>query len=389
MTDTSPPRTNTPYSRANPFPARITENRLLTLPGSEKETRHIVVDIAGSGISYQVGDSLGVFARNPPEVVEEMLRALGFSGEETASVQGQQAPLREILSRQFVLNRPTKKFVRALAEKLPPGESRDRLQALCQSEPDLDAYLHGKDYVDILQAYPGVSFGVDELLGLLGRALPRLYSIASAPAIHPEAVHLTVAVVRFRSNGREKLGHASGYLARLQPTEPHQLPVYVQPAKHFRLPEDPAASLIMVGPGTGVAPFRAFLQQRSALGHTGKNWLFFGEQHRATDFFYEEEFLEFHRKGVLSRLDTAFSRDQAHKVYVQHRMLEHGGTLWAWLQEGAHIYVCGDAHRMAKDVHQALIEIAQRFGGLSPEEAAHYVNVTLAKEEKRYHKDVY
>ncbi len=388
MTATTPSPTN-PYTRANPFPARVAENRPLTLAGSEKETRHIVVDIRGSGLSYQVGDSLGIFARNPAEIVDELLQALGLSGEETVSLAGQTASLRELLARQFVLNRPTKKFVRSLAEKLSPGESRVQLQALCQNESELDAYLHGKDYIDLLRSYPDVSFGADELLGLLGRALPRLYSIASGPAVYPEEIHLTVAVVRFHAHGREKLGLASGHLSRQQPSEPHELPVYVQPAKHFRLPEDPAASLIMIGPGTGVAPFRAFLQQRGALGHTGRNWLFFGEQHRATDFFYEEEFLELQRKGVLSRLDTAFSRDQAQKVYVQHRMIEQGAQLWAWLQEGAHLYVCGDAHRMAKDVHQALIEIAQRFGGMSPEDAAHYVNVALAKEEKRYHKDVY
>ncbi|VVM04514.1 diflavin oxidoreductase [Methylacidimicrobium tartarophylax] len=388
MTATTSP-TAKPYTRANPFPARISENRALTLQGSEKETRHLVVDLRGSGLSYQVGDSLGVFARNPPELIGELLQALGLSGEETVSLQGQTSSLREILASQFVLNRVTKKFARALAEKLPPGPSRDSLQALCQNEAELDAYLHGKDYIDLLRSHPGASFGPEELIGLLGRSLPRLYSVASAPAVYPEEIHLTVAVVRFQTHGREKLGLASGHLARIEPSQPHALPVYVQPAKHFRLPEDPTASLILVGPGTGVAPFRAFLQQRAALGHTGRNWLFFGEQHRATDFFYEEEFLELHRKGVLSRLDTAFSRDQAQKIYVQHRMTEQGEALWAWLQEGAHLYVCGDAHRMAKDVHQALIDIAHRFGGLNLEEAAHYVNVTLLKEQKRYHKDVY
>ncbi|MDD4932897.1 MAG: sulfite reductase subunit alpha [Methylacidiphilaceae bacterium] len=388
MTATTSPTAN-PYTRANPFLARIAENRALTRQGSEKETRHIAVDLRGSGLSYQVGDSLGIFARNPPEIVEELLQALGLSGEETVSLQGKTAPLREFLASQFVLNRTTKKFARALAEKLAPGASRDQIQALCQNEAELDAYLHGRDYVDLLRSHPGASFGPEELIGLLSRSLPRLYSVASAPAVYPEEVHLTVAVVRFHTHGREKLGLASGHLARQQPSESRDLPVYVQPAKHFRLPEDPATSLIMVGPGTGVAPFRAFLQQRAALGHTGRNWLFFGEQHRATDFLYEEEFLEFQHKGVLTRLDTAFSRDQAQKIYVQHRMIEQGEALWSWLQEGAHFYVCGDAHRMAKDVHQTLIDIAHRFGGLNPEEAARYVNVTLAKEQKRYHKDVY
>lgn len=388
MTATIPSPTS-PYTRANPFPARVAENRPLTLPGSEKETRHIVVDLRGSGLTYQVGDSLGVFARNPKEVVEELLESLGLSGEEAVTLQGKTGTLREALAGQFVLNRATKKFVRSLVEKLDPGAIRDQLQALCQNETDLDAFLHGKDYIDLLRSYPGLSFGADEFANLLGRAQPRLYSIASGPAVYPEEIHLTVAVVRFHTHGREKLGLASGHLSRQQPAEPHELPVYVQPAKHFRLPDEPAADLIMVGPGTGVAPFRAFLQQRAALGHAGRNWLFFGEQHRATDFFYEEEFLALRRQGVLSRFDTAFSRDQAQKVYVQHRMIEQGAALWSWLQEGAHLYVCGDAHRMAKDVHQALIEVAQRFGGLSPEEAAHYVNVTLAKEQKRYHKDVY
>ncbi|CAF0688950.1 diflavin oxidoreductase [Candidatus Methylacidithermus pantelleriae] len=391
-THTLTPKTDRPpYSRANPFLASIRENRPLTKPGSNKDTRHIVVDISGSGLRYEVGDSLGVFAENPGEVVTELLQRVGIAPEAPFPMPGgtSELPAGEALRKGYILNRVTKKFVKALVEKLPPGTQKEKLSTLCSDDQTLEEYLRWKDYVDVLRECPAVTFEPSELASLLTRSVPRLYSIASSPRLYPEEVHLTVAVVRYASFGRQKLGLASGYLAELVPLGKPVVPVYVQPARHFHLPEDPNADIIMVGPGTGIAPFRAFLQERMAIGSRGKNWLFFGEQHRSTDFYYEEEFEEFQRKGVLTRLDTAFSRDQAHKIYVQHRMMEAGKELWDWLQNGAYFYVCGDASRMAKDVHETLIGIAQKYGGLSRTQAEEYVNVQLTKVEKRYRKDVY
>jgi sulfite reductase (NADPH) flavoprotein alpha-component len=244
--------------------------------------------------------------------------------------------------------------------------------------------------VDILKDFDEARFESPEMfLSQLSPIPPRLYSIASSLAAHPDEVHLCVAVVRYETHGRKKTGLCTGFLADHAEMRVRNIPIYIQESRHFRLPQDGARDIIMVGPGTGIAPFRAFLEQRAADGARGRNWLFFGEQHRATDFFYEDEFAAFKKQGVLTRFDTAFSRDQAQKIYVQHRMKENARELWAWLQGGACFYVCGDAHRMAKDVHQTLIDIAREQGGLSAEAAAEYVNLTLMKTEKRYLRDVY
>ena len=251
-------------------------------------------------------------------------------------------------------------------------------------------YVYSRDYVDALTEFDEAKFeSPDVFISQLSPIPPRLYSIASSLAAHPDEVHLCIAIVRYETHGRKKTGLCSGFFADHAELNQRNIPIYVQESRHFRLPKDGARDIIMVGPGTGIAPFRAFLEQRSADGATGRNWLFFGEQHRASEFFYEDEFTAMQKKGVLTRLDTAFSRDQAEKIYVQHRMKENGKELWAWLQGGAYFYVCGDAHRMAKDVHQALIDIAREHGGLSPEAAAEYVNVTLMKTDKRYLRDVY
>jgi sulfite reductase (NADPH) flavoprotein alpha-component len=373
------------HSRAHPFLAVLTENRLLTKAGSAKETRHLVVDITGSTLNYHVGDSMAVFPRNPPVLVGDVERKLRFNPNE--QVNG--VPLKEVLATQFILNRVSKKFVRAVAEKLPPGSARERLQSVCADEAKLDAYVWDRDYVDVLDEYHGAAFTSAEFLATLSKLQPRLYSIASSPKAHPAEVHLTVAVVSYESHGRRKYGVASGFLGRGVPVGAATFPVYVQSTRHFHLPADGAQDIIMVGPGTGIAPFRAFLQERRALGHAGRNWLFFGDQKRATEFLYEEELTRFQTEGVLTKLDLAFSRDQAEKIYVQTRMRENGAELWRWLKGGAYFYVCGDAKRMAKDVHAALIEIARVHGGLSVEAAVEYVEVTLAKTEKRYLKDVY
>jgi sulfite reductase (NADPH) flavoprotein alpha-component len=378
------------YSRTNPFPAPLIENRRLNKEGSSKDTRHFVISLKNSGLVYKPGDSLGVFAQNPPALVDDLLARLHLDGSVSVTIdtKGTTTPLRQALLTNYILNRVGKKFVRTVAEKLPAGPDKDRLTALCADEEALSAYIFDRDYVDVLNEYPGAVFTPEELLGTINKTAPRLYSIASSLAKHPEEVHLTVAVVTYTTHNRKKYGLASGYMAEFVPLN-ETLPVFVQSSKHFHLPEDKATDMIMVGPGTGIAPFRAFLEQREMDGSTGRNWLFFGDQHKATDFLYEDEFADYQKKGILHRLDTAFSRDQATKIYVQDRMKENGAELWNWISNGAYFYVCGDAKRMAKDVHQALIDIVQQHGGLSAEAAAEYVNVTLMKTEKRYLRDVY
>jgi sulfite reductase (NADPH) flavoprotein alpha-component len=277
-----------------------------------------------------------------------------------------------------------------LAERIPQGEQRNRLMEIVNNGTVLSEYVETRDYVDILREFDEARFATPAaFLAQLSPIPPRLYSIASAPAAHPGEVHLCVAIVRYETHGRKKSGLATGFLADHAKLNERNIPVYVQESKSFRLPADGARDIIMVGPGTGIAPFRAFLEQRALDGATGRNWLFFGEQRRATDFLYGDEFLAWQKQSRLYRLDLAFSRDQPHKIYVQHRMKEQARELWAWLQGGAYFYVCGDAHRMAKDVHQALIDIAQEQGGLAAEAAAEYINGTLMRTERRYLRDVY
>jgi sulfite reductase (NADPH) flavoprotein alpha-component len=375
------------YNRANPYKARITENYSLTGPGSNKDTRHIVVHLGASGINYVPGDSLGVIPRNPAALIDELLPHLGLDAETTVDQPNGPVSLRQLLINQYALNRVSKKFVKAVAERLPEGEKKQKLAEIIANDEAFDDYVFTRDYTDVLVEYP-VSFTAAEFLPLANKIAPRLYSIASSPKAHPGEVHLTVAVVTYHTHGRQKYGLASGFLANGQPLHVDELPVYIQPTKHFHMPP-PDAAMIMVGPGTGIAPFRAFLEERAVEGATGKNWLFFGDQKKSTDFLYESQFAELQSKGILTRFDTAFSRDQAEKIYVQNRMQENGAELWKWLQEGAYFYVCGDAKRMARDVHQMLITIAQEHGGLTPEAAKEYIEVQFAKTEKRYLKDVY
>ena len=375
------------YNRANPFKARLIANYALSGPSSKKDTRHLVVHLGDSGITYVPGDSLGVAPRNFPKTVDELLPHLGLDPEMPVEQPGGAAPLRDVLIHQYTLNRVTKKFVRAVLEKLPEGSKKQALAQIVGDEVAFEDYVFTRDYTDVLTEYPA-PFAAAEFFPLANKVAPRLYSIASSPKAHPGEVHLTVAVVKYHTHGRDKYGIASGYLAYGQELNKDEVPVYIQPTKHFHMPP-PDVPMIMVGPGTGIAPFRAFLEEREIDGAKGRNWLFFGDQRRAGDFLYEAQFLDLQRKGVLTKLDTAFSRDQAEKIYVQDRMHENGAELWKWLQEGAYLYVCGDAKRMAKDVHQTLITIAQEQGGLSPEAAMAYIEVTLAKTEKRYLKDVY
>src|SRR5688572_12269838 len=396
MSDASPAAPAVqPYNRKNPYLAELVRHLSLTKPGSGKDTRHFALNLAGSGISYTPGDSLAVFARNSASLVDEVIALLGFDASAPVSAkdfQGQlkSVPFRQVLLENFILNRATKKIMSGLAERIPQGEQRNKLMEIADNGEVLSEYVHTRDYVDILKEFDEATFESPEaFLSQLSPIPPRLYSIASSLAAHPTEVHLCISIVRYETHGRKKTGLCSGFFADHAELNVKNIPIYVQESRHFRLPKDGARDIIMVGPGTGIAPFRAFLEQRFVDGGSGRNWLFFGEQHRKTDFLYEQEFLAFQRTGQLHRLDLAFSRDQAQKIYVQDRMKENAKELWAWLQNGAIFYVCGDAHRMAKDVHQALIDIAQQQGSLSAEAAADYVNVTLMKTEKRYLRDVY
>ncbi len=385
------PSAASPYSRKNPFMAELTRHDRLTRPGSLKDTRHFVLNLAGSGLSYKPGDSLGAFGRNPPELVDEVIALLGFASEAAVNdPKGQPTTFRQALLRDYTINRANRKMMAALAERIPQGEQRNRLMELVDNSDALSEYVDTRDYVDILKEFDEARFqSPAAFIAQLSPVVPRLYSIASSLRAHPDEAHLCITVVRYETHGRPKKGLASGFFADHSNMFVKNIPVYVQESRTFRLPADGAKDIIMCGPGVGVAPFRAFLEQRALDGATGRNWLFFGEQRQATDFLYGDEFLEYQRNGKLHRLDLAFSRDQPHKIYVQHRMIEAARELWSWLQGGAYFYVCGDARHMAKDVHQALIDIAQKEGGLSAGAAAEHVNVNLMKTEKRYLRDVY
>ncbi len=375
------------YNRKNPFPASLSVNRCLTAEGSNKDTRHYEIDISGSGLVYEVGDSLSVMPANDPALVDEILSLIGATGQEAVPgrEKGETKALRDALLHDYQITQVDKKLLAHIAAKdLSTRFLTDLLDPNVKS--DLEQYLWGREVIDFLIEFPGVRYEPAEFVGLLRKLQIRLYSIASSQRMFPDSVHLTVATVRYHSHDRPRKGVCSTFLAE-RASEPGGVPVFVHSAKHFRLPEDPATPVIMVGPGTGIAPFRAFLQDRKVTGATGGNWLFFGEQYRKSDFFYEDEFAELTREGVLTRLDTAFSRDQDHKIYVQHRMLEAGDELWKWLEDGAYFYVCGDANRMAADVDKALHQVIEQAGGRTPEQAAEYV--AALKSQKRYRRDVY
>jgi sulfite reductase (NADPH) flavoprotein alpha-component len=379
------------YSRKNPFLAELTDQRILTQTKTGKETRHFVVNLAGSGIKYTPGDSLGAFATNPPDLVDQVITLLKMDPKALAKhPDGTAASLREVLLKDYILNRANRKVLTGMADSVHQGEQRNHLMEIVNNGEVLGEYIFTRDYVDVLTEFNEVEFeSPEDFLSLLSPIVPRLYSLASSIEAHPNEAHLCISVVRYETHGRKKKGLCSGWFADHTQLHERNIPVYIQESRTFRLPKDNSNDIIMVGPGTGIAPFRAFLEQRILEGAKGRHWLFFGEQHAATDFLYGEEFLEYQRKGLLHRLHTAFSRDQANKIYVQHRILENAKELWTWLSNGAYFYVCGDAKRMAKDVHQALIQIAQEQGGMTPEAAAEHVNVTLMRTEHRYLRDVY
>lgn len=369
--------------RASPQPVRLKLDRLLSGAGAGKEVRQFVFDLSGTGLAYEAGDALGVWPGNCPELVAELLAVLNLPASALVSVDGHgEMTLADALVRHFDITRITPDLLRFVCERSASAElarlfGDDRREALKE-------WLWGRQITDLLLQFP-IEVETGEWLSLLKRLQPRLYSISSSPKACPDEVHLTVSTVRYACEGRPRGGVCSTFLAdRAQHAE---VPVFVQRSAHFRPPQDLAAPMIMVGPGTGIAPFRAFLQERRATGAGGRNWLLFGERHAATGFYYRDELEGMLRDGSLHRLDTAFSRDQAEKVYVQQRMIEHGARLWAWLQEGAHFYVCGDAARMARDVDAALKQVVAIHGGMSAERAAEWV-AALGR-DRRYLRDVY
>jgi sulfite reductase (NADPH) flavoprotein alpha-component len=373
------------FNRENPYLSQLVEKRSLTRDVSSKQTLHLAFSLAESGLRYEAGDALGVVPRNNPRLVDDILALLSFSGEEPVEIAKAGAvPLREALIHHLTITKLSRKLIDAYSAKGACEPLRGLL--VPEQQTHLDDYIYGREFVDLLIEYPGVIREPAELAVMLPKLAPRLYSISSSPAAHAGEVHTTVAVVRYRSHDRERGGVCSTLFADRVPVG-ERLPVYIQPNTKFRLPRDAAAPVIMIGPGTGIAPFRGFLHERRALGHHGRNWLFFGERSAATDFLYREELESMLADGHLTRLDTAFSRDQAHKIYVQDKMLEQGALLWGWLNEGASLYVCGDASRMAKDVDKTLHKIVEVEGRMDGEAAAEWVQ-TL-KDDHRYLRDVY
>jgi sulfite reductase (NADPH) flavoprotein alpha-component len=370
------------WSRENPFTARVVRTSKLNGAGSEKETRHVEIELGGAGPRYEVGDSLGVYPENCGALADAILSAVGASGDEPVrAATGEAATLRAALVEHSCLNEVTERLLALLGATADPGEAAALLGLL-----DDDGPLAGFDVLDVLNRFPSARPSPDGFAAALAPVRPRLYSISSSPRRHAGQVHLTVRRVSYAFNGRERKGVASTMLAdRVVPGSP--LRVFVQKSHGFGLPADPSAPIIMIGPGTGIAPFRAFLHEREAAGASGRSWLFFGDQRRAHDFLYEAELTDFLRRGVLTRLDTAFSRDQGEKVYVQHRIIEHGAELFRWLESGAFVYVCGDARRMAADVDRALRQVVRTFGRRDEAAAGAYVAQLAA--EGRYRRDVY
>ncbi len=371
------------YSRQRPWKARLLHNRLLNGAGAVKETRQIVFDLKDSGFVYEAGDALGVWPSNCLSLVEELLGCVGLDSSQHIRLKDHgELPLAVALQKHLEITRITPEWLAFVAERT--GSPRLRELLAPERKAELKAWLWGRQLIDLLQAFP-LELACEELLGLLKPLQPRLYSISSSPKITPDEVHLTVSTVRYRHNDRARSGVCSAFLA--DRAEQGLVPIFTQKSAHFRVPKDPHAPMIMVGPGTGVAPFRAFLQERQAMGAPGKNWLLFGEQRAASDFYYRDELLAWQREGHLHQLDTAFSRDQAQKIYVQQRMLEQGAQLWRWLEEGGHFYICGDASRMAKDVDCALKTVVREHGRLSVDDAQAYV--AAMSRDKRYLRDVY
>jgi sulfite reductase (NADPH) flavoprotein alpha-component len=377
--------TTTTYTRNHPYSATVVENRLLTGPGSEKETRHIELDLADSGIEYLPGDSAGVLPVNTCDAVDLVLERLQFTGDEpVVDFYGKPLSLREALTSWLMIGKLSGSTLRGWAKHTAHPE----LTALVEpgNKEKLEAYLWGREFIDLLEHCPARLDNPQQLFKLLPRLAPRLYSISSSQALLPTQIDLSVRVVKYESHGRARQGVCSAHIGERTPPG-GVLPIFIHSNQLFRLPADPAVPVIMVGPGTGVAPFRAFLQHKQAGRGTWPMWLFFGDQRASQDFLYREDFEHWQSDGTLQRLDTAFSRDQKEKIYVQQRIRENSAELWRWLDQGAYFYVCGDSKRMAPDVEAALLQAIATHSGHGPDYALQFL--AEMKKQKRYLRDVY
>lgn len=376
------PKEKSKWNRKNPYSSVVSTNRLLSGEGSAKEIRHFEFELADSGIKYEAGDALGVMPVNNPQLVSEILDRLNLSAD--ASISGQDASLGSLLTYNYEISTPSKELINAIEERA----GHDELTHIVSNgdKESMENFLWSKDSLDLINLNPDVTFSAEELIGMLKPLQHRAYSISSSGLRNPDQIHLTIASVRYKSHGRDHGGVCSTFLAD-RIAEGDQAGIFLSPNKAFRVPENNDAPMIMVGPGTGIAPFRAFLHERQERGANGKNWLFFGDQHRSCDYIYEDEITELEGQGIIHKLDLAFSRDQEEKIYVQTRMKENGAEFYAWLEEGGYFYICGDATRMAKDVDRALHEIIMQHGGRDEDGAIEYVNAM--KKEKRYLRDVY
>ena len=422
------------WSAKKPYFTKITDNFVLNGESSRKETRHIVFDLGDSGLEYKAGDALGVVPRCPPGEVEEILRICGFSGEEIVETNLGDCSLRDALTDRYEIHRVSKKWIKGLAERsggdapkseirivsrkrsssvdgalivdwsstgegdvpegyVEMGEMGDNsailLHELISDNDAMEDYIWSRDYVDALGDFASFGFTPQQLLEGMDRLKPRLYSIASSPEFEEGTVHLTVAIVRYSHHERDRTGLCTGFMADRCETNATEVGVYMSPTRSFVLPEDGTKDIIMVGPGTGIAPFRAVLQQREINGDSGRNWLFFGDWTEEGEYLYRDEMGDWKDRGIISRHDLAWSRQGSEKVYVQHLMEKNGEEIWNWIDGGAYFYVCGDKQYMAKDVHSTLIGICSEFGGMSPEDAKDFVETGLMKTEKRYLRDVY
>ncbi|OIK07668.1 hypothetical protein BIV60_26990 [Bacillus sp. MUM 116] len=374
------------FSRTNPFPAKVLKNVNLNGEGSSKETRHLELSLEGSGLSYVPGDALGVVPENDPELVAALIEEMHWDGQAVVTInkQGETLPLKEALTTFFEITLLNKKILQQSAS-FTENEALQNL-VLVENAAQLKEYCYGRDLLDMLRDFGPWKASSQEIVSLLRKMPPRLYSIASSFTAHPGEVHLTIGAVRYTSNGRDRKGVCSVLCAeRLKDGD--TIPVFVQPNKHFHLSESGESDIIMVGPGTGIAPFRSFIEERAVNKATGRTWLFFGDQHAATDFLYQSELEKYQQEGAVTKLDTAFSRDSEKKVYVQHKMLENSQELFAWLEKGAIFYVCGDKEHMAKDVHEALITVIEKEGARARDAAEAYLKDM--QQNGRYQRDVY
>ena len=423
------------WSAKNPYSSNLTENFVLNGEGSRKETRHIVFDLGDSGLQYKAGDALGVIPRCPPELAEDVLASCGFSGDEEVDTHLGPCGLRQALTERYEIHRISKKWIEELGPRLSSGaadieirivhrqrtSSRDGsvlidwngsgaeddvpvgyVEIGSASDPAetlwaeltgdskaMEDYIWSRDYIDGLADFGHIGFTPQQLVDGMDRLKPRLYSIASSPDFEPGMVHLTVAIVRYNHHDRDRAGLCTGFMADHCEVGEPDIGVFMSPPRSFVLPEDRSPDIIMVGPGTGIAPFRAFLQQRQMEGDSGRNWLFFGDWTEEGEYLYRDEMEAWRESGLINRHDLAWSRAGPEKVYVQHLMEQHGEEIWNWIDDGAYFYVCGDKNYMARDVHSTLIGICSEYGGMSEEEAKEFVESGLMKTEKRYLRDVY